>query len=118
MNLLQMTAVLINLILGLCLVKFWPLVDSFQVASFGAHLMDYNILTMSIAPSDKHEAQLQFALERGVPAMLGILSIHRLPFPSRSFDMAHCARCLVPWTKYGTHNRFYSLLCVYHYNVK
>lgn len=70
------------------------------VASFGAHLMDYNILTMSIAPSDKHEAQLQFALERGVPAMLGILSIHRLPFPSRSFDMAHCARCLVPWTKY------------------
>lgn len=64
--------------------------------------MDYNILTMSIAPSDKHEAQVQFALERGLPAMLGILSVHRLPFPSRSFDMAHCARCLVQWTNYGT----------------
>ncbi|MCL7024798.1 hypothetical protein MKW94_030571 [Papaver nudicaule] len=71
-----------------------------QVASFGAELADYNILTMSIAPRDIHEAQVQFALERGLPAMLGILSIHRLPYPSRSFDMAHCARCLVPWTGY------------------
>ncbi|KAI3955556.1 hypothetical protein MKW92_015235 [Papaver armeniacum] len=71
------------------------------VASFGAELSDYNILTMSIAPRDIHEAQVQFALERGLPAMLGILSIHRLPYPSRSFDMAHCARCLVPWTDYG-----------------
>ncbi|XP_027364846.1 probable methyltransferase PMT19 [Abrus precatorius] len=70
------------------------------VASFGASLMDYNILTMSIAPKDAHEAQVQFALERGLPAMLGVLSRHRLPFPSRSFDMAHCSRCLVPWTAY------------------
>ncbi|KAM7264987.1 hypothetical protein ACFE04_002670 [Oxalis oulophora] len=30
--------------------------------------------------------------------MIGILSAYRLPFPSRSFDMAHCSRCLVPWT--------------------
>ncbi|TKY50548.1 methyltransferase PMT19 [Spatholobus suberectus] len=71
------------------------------VASFGASLMDYNILTMSIAPKDAHEAQVQFALERGLPAMLGVLSHHRLPFPSRSFDMAHCSRCLVRWTAYG-----------------
>lgn len=70
------------------------------VGSFGAALMDYNILTMSIAPRDIHEAQVQFALERGLPAMLGILSVHRLPYPSRSFDMAHCSRCLVPWTAY------------------
>ncbi|CAL1366062.1 unnamed protein product [Linum trigynum] len=68
------------------------------VASFAAFLMDYNVLTMSVAPRDIHEAQVQFALERGLPAMLGILSVHRLPFPSRSFDMAHCSRCLVPWT--------------------
>ncbi|KAK1318506.1 putative methyltransferase PMT18 [Acorus calamus] len=68
------------------------------VASFGGHLLDYNIVTMSVAPRDVHEAQVQFALERGIPAMLGVLSIHRLPYPSRSFDMAHCARCLVPWT--------------------
>lgn len=72
--------------------------------------MDYNILTMSIAPVDKHEAQVQFALERGLPAMLGILSTHRLPFPSRSFDMAHCSRCLVQWTNYGT-LRFFKIYC-------
>ncbi|KAL2329453.1 hypothetical protein Fmac_017034 [Flemingia macrophylla] len=70
------------------------------VASFGASLMDYDILTMSVAPSDEHDAQVQFALERGLPAMLGVLSTHRLTFPSRSFDMAHCSRCLVPWTAY------------------
>ncbi|XP_030527980.1 probable methyltransferase PMT19 [Rhodamnia argentea] len=70
------------------------------VASFGASLLDLNIITMSIAPVDIHEAQVQFALERGLPAMLGILSTYRLPYPSRSFDMAHCSRCLVPWTNY------------------
>ncbi|KAK6266168.1 hypothetical protein QUC31_017005 [Theobroma cacao] len=70
------------------------------VASFGAFLMDFNILTLSMAPRDVHEAQVQFALERGIPAMLGVLSTNRLPFPSRSFDMAHCSRCLVRWTEY------------------
>ncbi|GAV69655.1 Methyltransf_29 domain-containing protein [Cephalotus follicularis] len=70
------------------------------VASFAASLMDYNILTMSIAPRDIHEAQVQFALERGLPAMLGILSTYRLPYPSSSYDMVHCSRCLVPWTSY------------------
>ncbi|XP_076937824.1 putative methyltransferase PMT19 [Bidens hawaiensis] len=70
------------------------------VASFGDSLLDYNIITMSIAPRDVHEAQVQFALERGLPAMLGVLSTYRLPYPSRSFDMAHCSRCLVPWTEY------------------
>ncbi|XP_044478668.1 probable methyltransferase PMT19 [Mangifera indica] len=70
------------------------------VASFGAALMNYDILTMSIAPRDIHEAQVQFALERGLPAMLGILGTYRLPYPSRSFDMAHCSRCLVPWANY------------------
>lgn len=70
------------------------------VASFGDALMDYNIITMSIAPRDIHEAQVQFALERGLPAMLGVLGTYRLPYPSRSFDMAHCSRCLIPWTEY------------------
>ena len=55
---------------------------------------------MSFAPRDSHEAQVQFALERGVPAMIGILSSRRLPYPSRAFDMAHCSRCLIPWHQY------------------
>lgn len=68
------------------------------VASWGAYLLKRNILTMSFAPKDNHEAQVQFALERGVPAIIGVLGSIRLPFPSRAFDMAQCSRCLIPWT--------------------
>ncbi|RZS08826.1 hypothetical protein BHM03_00039848 [Ensete ventricosum] len=72
-----------------------------QVASWGAYLLSRNILTLSFAPRDSHEAQVQFALERGVPAMIGVLASNRLPYPSRAFDMAHCSRCLIPWHLYG-----------------
>lgn len=71
------------------------------VASFGAYLMDRNVLTMSFAPRDSHEAQVQFALERGVPAVIGVLGTIKVPYPSRSFDMAHCSRCLIPWESNG-----------------
>lgn len=70
------------------------------VASWGAYLLKRDILTMSFAPRDTHEAQVQFALERGVPAMIGIMATQRLPYPSRAFDMAHCSRCLIPWSQY------------------
>jgi SAM-dependent methyltransferase len=70
------------------------------VASWGAYLLSRDILTVSIAPRDTHEAQVQFALERGVPAIIGVLASKRLPFPSRAFDMAHCSRCLIPWAEY------------------
>ncbi|KAL1357534.1 hypothetical protein HN51_009425 [Arachis hypogaea] len=70
------------------------------VASWGAYLLSRDIITMSIAPRDTHEAQVQFALERGVPAIIGVLASKRLPFPSRAFDMAHCSRCLIPWAQY------------------
>ncbi|OVA14156.1 putative S-adenosyl-L-methionine-dependent methyltransferase [Macleaya cordata] len=69
------------------------------VASWGAYLLSRDILAMSFAPRDTHEAQVQFALERGVPALIGVLASIRLPYPSRSFDMAHCSRCLIPWGK-------------------
>ncbi|XP_058085318.1 probable methyltransferase PMT18 [Magnolia sinica] len=70
------------------------------VASWGAFLLKRDILTMSFAPRDTHEAQVWFALERGVPAMIGIMATQRLPYPARSFDMAHCSRCLIPWKDY------------------
>jgi len=73
-----------------------------QVASWGAYLLSRNILTVSFAPRDTHVSQVQFALERGVPALIGIIASIRLPYPSRSFDMAHCSRCLVPWGQYGS----------------
>lgn len=75
--------------------------SALQVASWGGDLLDRGILTVSLAPRDNHEAQVQFALERGIPAILGIISTQRLPFPSSSFDIAHCSRCLIPWTEFG-----------------
>ncbi|KAK3036256.1 hypothetical protein RJ639_030798 [Escallonia herrerae] len=67
------------------------------VASWGAYLFKRNVLAMSFAPRDSHEAQVQFALERGVPAVIGVLGTIKLPYPSRAFDMAHCSRCLILW---------------------
>lgn len=67
------------------------------VASFGGYLFDRDVLTMSLAPKDEHEAQVQFALERGIPAISAVMGTKRLLFPSRVFDVVHCARCRVPW---------------------
>ncbi|XP_065873587.1 probable methyltransferase PMT26 [Euphorbia lathyris] len=67
------------------------------VASFGGYLFDRDVLAMSFAPKDEHEAQVQFALERGIPAISAVMGTQRLPFPGRVFDIVHCARCRVPW---------------------
>eukprot|EP00897_Mesotaenium_endlicherianum_P007565 jgi/Mesen1/6837/ME000351S05955 len=67
------------------------------VASFSAALLPLGILTMSVAPRDVHENQMQMVLERGLPGMLGFLNRYRLPYPSQSFDMAHCSRCRIDW---------------------
>lgn len=71
------------------------------VASWGAYLFKKNVIAMSFAPRDSHEAQVQFALERGVPAVIGVLGTIKLPYAPRSFDMAHCSRCLIPWGANG-----------------
>ncbi|KAE8676547.1 putative methyltransferase PMT27 [Hibiscus syriacus] len=67
------------------------------VASFGGFLFDRNVVAMSFAPKDEHEAQVQFALERGIPAVSAVMGTKRLPYPGRVFDVVHCARCRVPW---------------------
>ncbi|GJV29166.1 probable methyltransferase PMT9 [Tanacetum coccineum] len=67
------------------------------VASFGAYLLPLGIIAMSLAPNDVHQNQIQFALERGIPSALGVLGTKRLPYPSRSFEMAHCSRCRIDW---------------------
>ncbi|PON91576.1 putative methyltransferase PMT [Trema orientale] len=69
------------------------------VASFGAFLMQRNVTTLSIAPKDVHENQIQFALERGVPAMVAAFATRRLLYPSQAFDLIHCSRCRVNWTR-------------------
>eukprot|EP00249_Psilotum_nudum_P010945 c22865_g1_i3 orf=614-2377(-) len=71
------------------------------VASFGGFLLEKNVLTLSFAPRDSHKAQIQFALERGIPAFVAMLGTHRLPFPAHAFDLVHCSRCLISFTAYN-----------------
>ncbi|CAN8278683.1 unnamed protein product [Cochlearia groenlandica] len=71
------------------------------VASFGGFLFERDVIAMSLAPKDEHEAQVQFALERKIPAISAVMGTKRLPFPSRVFDLIHCARCRVPWHNEG-----------------
>lgn len=71
------------------------------VASFGGFLLKENITTLSFAPRDSHKAQIQFALERGIPAFVAMLGTRRLPFPAFSFDLIHCSRCLIPFTAHN-----------------
>ncbi|KAG2665792.1 hypothetical protein I3760_15G024700 [Carya illinoinensis] len=71
------------------------------VASFGGFLFERDVLAMSFAPKDEHEAQVQFALERGIPAISSVMGTKRLTFPSGVFDVVHCARCRVPWHNEG-----------------
>lgn len=67
------------------------------VASFSAYLLPLDIQTMSFAPKDGHENQIQFALERGIGAMISVLATKQLPYPGNSFEMVHCSRCRVDW---------------------
>ena len=60
-------------------------------------MLDKDVITMSFAPKDEHEAQIQFALERGIPAFLSVIGTQRLAFPDNVFDLIHCARCRVHW---------------------
>ncbi|KOM37213.1 hypothetical protein LR48_Vigan03g059400 [Vigna angularis] len=82
------------------------------VASFGGFMLSHNILTMSFAPRDSHKAQIQFALERGIPAFVAMLGTRRLPFPAFGFDLVHCSRCLIPFTAYSKFLHCSSLVCL------
>ncbi|PPE02386.1 hypothetical protein GOBAR_DD00574 [Gossypium barbadense] len=72
------------------------------VASFSAYLLPLDIQTMSFAPKDGHENQIQFALERGIGAMISVIASKQLPYPSNSFEMVHCSRCRIDWHENGT----------------
>lgn len=71
------------------------------VATFGAFLLSRNVTALSIAPKNVHGKQIQFALERGVPAMVASFATHRLLYPSQAFDLIHCSRCQINWTHDG-----------------
>lgn len=68
---------------------------------------------MSFAPKDEHEAQIQFALERGIPATLSVIGTQKLTFPDNGFDLIHCARCRVHWDADGNFVSFF--LSIYYH---
>jgi len=67
------------------------------VASFGAFLLLWNVITLSKAPKDVHENQIQFALQGAVPAIISVFATHRFLYLSQAFDLIHCSRWTVNW---------------------
>lgn len=69
--------------------------------SFGAHLLSLNLMVVCIAAYEVTGSQVQLALERGLPAIIGSFISRQLPYPSLSFSMVHCAQCGIFWEKKG-----------------
>lgn len=69
--------------------------------SFGAHLLSLKVMPVCIAAYEATGSQVQLALERGLPAMIGNFIARQLPYPSLSFDMVHCAQCGILWDQKG-----------------
>ena len=86
------------------------------VASFGGILFERQVLTMFLAPKDEHEAQVQFALEYGIPAISVVMGTQRIPFPSICFDSVRCARCKVPWNVDGLYLEPAQIVQLVHHN--
>ncbi|PIN05145.1 Sterol 24-C-methyltransferase [Handroanthus impetiginosus] len=65
--------------------------------SFGAHLLSLNLMALCVAAYEPTGSQVQVALERGLPAIIGNFISKQLPFPSLSYDMVHCTQCGIFW---------------------
>ncbi|KAJ9166091.1 hypothetical protein P3X46_020887 [Hevea brasiliensis] len=70
-------------------------------SSFGASLLDKDVLTLSLGLKDDLVDLAQVALERGFPAIVSPFATRRLPFPSGVFDAIHCGECGIPWHYHG-----------------
>ncbi|KAL5072095.1 hypothetical protein RYX36_022982, partial [Vicia faba] len=55
----------------------------YGVARFGSFLFQREVLAMTFALKDEHEAHVQFALERGIPDISILMDTKRLLFPAR-----------------------------------
>ncbi|KVH97717.1 putative S-adenosyl-L-methionine-dependent methyltransferase [Cynara cardunculus var. scolymus] len=67
--------------------------------SFGAHLLSLKLMAVCMAAYELTGSQVQLSLERGLPAIIGNFISRKLPFPSLSYDMVHCAQCGILWDK-------------------
>jgi tRNA wybutosine-synthesizing protein 1 len=72
-------------------------------AGFGAALLEKDVITLSLGLMNDQTDLAQVALERGIPATIGSLGSHRLPFPRGAFDAIHCGACNIPWHSNGMH---------------
>ncbi|KAL6572713.1 hypothetical protein OROMI_013671 [Orobanche minor] len=70
-------------------------------SSFGASLLEKEVLTLTLGLKDDLVDLAQIALERGFPAVVSPFANRRLPFPSGVFDAIHCGECRVPWHSNG-----------------
>ncbi|KDP38501.1 hypothetical protein JCGZ_04426 [Jatropha curcas] len=70
-------------------------------SSFGASLLDKDVLTLSLGLKDDLVDLAQVALERGFPAVVSPFETRRLPFPSGVFDAVHCGECSIHWHSHG-----------------
>ncbi|KAI3926768.1 hypothetical protein MKW92_011020 [Papaver armeniacum] len=70
-------------------------------SSFGATLLDKEVLALSLGLKDDLRDLAQIALERGFPAVVSHFGTRRLPFPSGVFDVIHCGECSIPWHSNG-----------------
>lgn len=70
--------------------------------SFGAHLLSLKLMPLCVAAYESSGSQVQLALERGLPAIIGNFISKQLPFPALSYDMVHCAQCGIRWDKKGS----------------
>lgn len=70
--------------------------------SFGSHLLSLKVMAVCMAAYESTGSQVQVALERGLPAVIGNFISRQLPFPSLSYDMIHCTQCGIIWDDRGT----------------
>ncbi|KAF5747112.1 methyltransferase PMT28 [Tripterygium wilfordii] len=70
-------------------------------SSFGATLLDKDVLTLTLGLKDDLIDLAQVALERGFPAFVTPFAHRRIPFPSGVFDAIHCGSCSMPWHSNG-----------------
>lgn len=78
--------------------------------SFSAHLVSLKLMAICVAAYEATGSQVQLALERGLPAMIGNFISRQLPYPSLSFDMVHCAQCGINWDQKGKSGAFRLLM--------
>ncbi|KAJ8540993.1 hypothetical protein K7X08_001809 [Anisodus acutangulus] len=70
-------------------------------SSFGASLLEKDVLTLTLGLKDDLVDLAQVALERGFPAVVTPFGTRRLPFPSGVFDAIHCNDCHPSWHSNG-----------------